>query len=267
MLTTACIKPASAADAPGSKPIIGINTDVEGDKPEYSSVEAHYIDAIKKAGGIPVLMPPMAADDLKSLLKHIDGVLMIGGADYPPSLYKQDQHSSCSLMNEHRTEFDMTLVKTILADKSIPFLGICAGCQALNIGSGGSLTQDIPSMKPESNIKHSSPSGWKVGFSKHPVTITSESKLARALGKSELTVVTSHHQCVDKPGDGLKIIAHSPDGVNEAIEKTGERFVVGVQWHPERDFDSNQKLFEELVHQAKLHHDAGAVQVSAKPGK
>jgi putative glutamine amidotransferase len=198
----------------------------------------------------------MNETDLSVIMKQIDGVMMIGGADYPPETYKQKAHPSVSLMKNARSDFDLRLVKAVLADKSMPFLGICAGCQALNIGSGGSLTQDIPSLKPDSIIKHSSPQGWKVGFNKHPVEIDKGSKLAESLGQTQMTVVTSHHQCVDTVGSGLEVVAKSPDGLTEAVEEKGERFVVGVQWHPERDYASNHKLFDELIHKAAQRHAA-----------
>ncbi|MBX9722080.1 MAG: gamma-glutamyl-gamma-aminobutyrate hydrolase family protein, partial [Candidatus Obscuribacterales bacterium] len=115
-------------------------------------------------------------------------------------------------------------------------------------------TQDIPSLKPESKIKHASPHGWTEGFNKHGVEINEGCKLATALGQTHLSVVTSHHQCIDKPGSGINVTAKSEDGLVEAVERNGERFVVGVQWHPERDFDSNQKLFGEFVKRAAAHH-------------
>lgn len=238
------------------KPIIAINTDVEGENPEKSAINSQYVDAIRKAGGIPILLPPMSSDDLSTLMPNIDGVMMIGGLDYPPTLYKQEQDKSVSLMSPRRSDFDIILAKSVLADNTMPFLGICAGCQAMNIAAGGSLLQDIPSMKPDSKIKHASPHGWKNGFNKHQVDFEKDSKLAKAFQKNSLEVVTSHHQCVDKPADGFTVIAKTSDGVTEAIEKTGERFVLGVQWHPERDFEGNQKLFEELVRQASKRHSA-----------
>lgn len=250
------VQSASAKENSSEKPIIGINTDVHGERPEQCRVQSQYIQAILKSGGIPVLLPPMGAEEIGKLMPHLDGILMIGGEDYPPSLYKQEQHSSVSLMKENRTEFDMKLINAALAEKSIPVLGICAGCQALNIASGGSLTQDIPSVKPESKISHSSPDGWKKGFNKHSVQIDKGSKLSNLIGNDNLTVVSSHHQCVDKPGDNLKVVAKSEDGVIEAIEREGTRFIVGVQWHPERDFETNRKLFEEFVKQATQYHQS-----------
>lgn len=250
----------AAGETSAIKPVIGINTDIDGDSPEVSKINTQYIDAIGKAGGIPVLLPPMSADDLAQILPKLDGVMMIGGDDYPPSLYKQEKDPAVSIMKSKRSDFDMILAKAVLACKGMPFLGICAGCQALNIASGGSLTQDIPSMKPESKVKHASPNGWKSGFQKHAVMLEKESKLASALGQTSFDVVTSHHQCVDATGEGLTVSARSADGLTEAIEsKAGDRFLLGVQWHPERDFGSNQKLFETFVTMAKKFKESPGV--------
>jgi gamma-glutamyl-gamma-aminobutyrate hydrolase PuuD len=254
---------ASAQQDSACKPIIGVNTHVSGEKPEESSVEMHYLEAISSCGGIPVLLPPMSAADLASVLPHIDGVLMTGGSDYPPALYHQECQPKVKLMKQKRTNFDMALARAVLADGSLPFLGICAGCQALNIVDGGSLIQDIPSTRPDSKIQHSSSGGWKNGFSRHQVEIASESKLARAYGTKHIDVVTSHHQCVDEPGKDLAVTARSADGLAEAVEKKGDCFVVGVQWHPERDFESNRKLFEELIQQSARRHKARTAQKQA----
>ncbi len=228
-------------------PVIGINTDVQGDVAKKSVIYLQYVDAIRKAGGVPVLLPPMNAEQLRAVLSRVDGVLMIGGDDYPPSLFNQKQHEKVSLMAPERSEFDMLLAHALLADPSIPVLGICAGCQALNIASGGDLVQDIPSANPESKVQHSSPDPWKKGFNKHEVTITPSSKIAAALKKDKVAVVTSHHQCVGKPGSNMNVVAKSDDGLVEAIEANGSRFVVGVQWHPERDFETMKPLFEEFI--------------------
>ncbi|MBX9685198.1 MAG: gamma-glutamyl-gamma-aminobutyrate hydrolase family protein [Candidatus Obscuribacterales bacterium] len=236
------------------KPVIGINTDISGDKPEESRVQSTYIDAIRKAGGIPVLLAPLPEAELRQILKRIDGVLMIGGDDYPPSLYKQESHPTVQLMKTARSDFDISLARMLLKTQEIPVLGICAGAQALNIASGGSLKQDIPSMNPDSKIKHSSPQGWQKGFSKHLVSFEHKSKIAAALKQEKLEVVSSHHQCVDKVGDSFKITAQADDGVAEAIEAKSPRFMVGVQWHPERDYESNAGLFREFVLKAAEHH-------------
>ena len=237
--------------APNSKtlPLIGINTDVQGDTWKKSVIYLQYVDAIRKAGGVPVLLPPMDAEQLRAALSRVDGVVMIGGDDYPPTLYKQKQHEKVSVMAPERSDFDMLLARTVLDDPSLPVLGICAGCQALNIASGGDLVQDIPSAHPESKIQHSSPDPRKNGFNKHEVSIEQGSKIGGALKKEKVSVVTSHHQCVGTPGNNLKVVAKSDDGLVEAIEANGSRFLVGVQWHPERDFDTCKPLFDEFVKQ------------------
>lgn len=236
------------------RPLIGINTDIDGEKPEVSRVNSQYIEAVQKAGGVPVLIPPLSAEELKSVLPNLDGVLMIGGDDYPPSLYKQEQHEKVSLMKKKRSQFDMLLASAAIAEKNLPFLGICAGCQALNIASGGSLIQDIPSAKPASKVKHSSPEGWQKGFSKHEVELAKSSKLRSIYGSEKIEVVSSHHQCVDSVGKDLELAARSEDGVAEAIEKQGQRFALGVQWHPERDFETNKSLFAEFIKQAAIYN-------------
>ncbi len=149
----------------------------------------------------------------------LDGVFMIGGADYPPEVYGQKPHPSVSLMIKDRSDFDLILVDSVLADKSMPFLGVCAGCQALNIGAGGNLIQDIPSQKPQSKILHASKEGWQKGFNTHKVTFAAGSQLAKILGGEPLVEPTSHHQCVDKLGQHLKVAAAiSEDGLTEGIE-------------------------------------------------
>lgn len=233
------------------KPRILINCDVQGEKGRRLQVSALYVEAIQKAGGLPIIVPPMSVDDVFFL--DPAGVLMIGGDDYPPESYGQKPHPSVSIMDKTRSDFDIELVKYVRAHKGMPFLGICAGCQALNIGSGGTLTQDIPSQKPESKVMHASPDGWQKGFNQHVVEFKPDSKLAKILDRTSETEPTSHHQCVDKLGANLKPIASTADGVVEGVEMTDRDFGIGVQFHPERAFDKNEKLFKEFVHQADLY--------------
>ena len=156
-------------------------------------------------------------------------------------------------MIKDRSDFDLVLVGQVIADKSMPFLGVCAGCQALNIGAGGDLTQDIPSQKPQSRIMHASKEGWQKGFNTHTVTFAPGSQLAKILGSEPLAEPTSHHQCVDKLGAHLKIAAISEDGLTEGIVIPDRPFVIGVQFHPERAFDKNEALFHQFIAQAATH--------------
>lgn len=236
-----------AQKANARKPIIGINCDIDGEKPRLITISAPYVQALKNVGAIPVILPPMAEEDLTAILGKLDGVLMVGGADYPPALYGQKNEPKTVLMDEERWRFDVLLAKTVVDKTKLPFLGICAGSQALNISRGGSLIQDIPTKLPEMKVAHASKDGWQKGFNKHEVNFAKLTKLKCIYGIDKLSVPTSHHQCVDKVGDDLQIAATADDGMVEAVEMKGKRFVVGVQWHPERDFSANQQLFENFI--------------------
>jgi putative glutamine amidotransferase len=257
--TTLLVVPGAGAEtdnAQSEKPIIGINMDVQSGNPDTYRMMPHYVDAITKSGGIPVMIPPMPESECAELVSRLDGVMMIGGNDYPPDLYKQEAHKTVVPMADARWKFDMMLVKEVLKSGKIPFLGICAGCQALNIGAGGSLVQDIPSHYTESKIMHSSAKGWQEGFNKHVVKAEDGTIISKFIGKDGLKVVTSHHQCVDKVGEGLRVAARTDDGVIESVEAKDKGFIVGVQWHPERDFESNQALFKEFIKQGQLRRAA-----------
>lgn len=238
------------------KPVIGINVDIEGEKPKIAKVQANYYECILKAGAIPVLIPPVNDADLGDLLNRIDAVLFIGGDDYCPSIYGEEKHESVELAHSDRLDFDVRLLQKSLSVMNLPILGICAGCQILNIGLGGSLYQDIPSDFPESKVQHSSPNGWNEGFHDHKVILRPESKLGTIFSKKEFDVPTSHHQAVKKLGQGLIAAAQAEDGVIEAVELKGRPFVLGVQWHPERDYKGNEELFTAFVKAALSYLDS-----------
>ncbi|MBY0359226.1 MAG: gamma-glutamyl-gamma-aminobutyrate hydrolase family protein [Candidatus Obscuribacterales bacterium] len=232
------------------QPLIGLNMDVAGVAPKEASVQANYYEAVQKAGGLPLMIPPsLEGSEISALLKRLDGVVFIGGSDYCPSYYKQETHVSNKLLPQERMNFDLLFLQKLVNETTLPYLGICAGMQALNIALGGSLIQHIPEAVPNSQIQHSSPEGWKKGFNKHLVKLAPGSQLKEIYELAEIDVVTSHHQSVDKLGEGLVNAAYAEDGIIEAVELE-ERFVIGVQWHPERDWETNQKLFAEFVRQA-----------------
>lgn len=232
-----------------NKPIIGINVDVEDEKSKDASVFGDYYRAIEKSGGIPVLIPPMPAEDMRTLLSKLDGIMLIGGWDYPPDFYGQKVHPSVHLMQESRANFDKLLATTVIKDTNLPFLGICAGCQILNISQGGDLIQDIASAKPDSKVSHRrSMTGGQIN--KHLVVFDPGTKLAGFYSVKELSLPANHHQAVDKIGAGLKGVAHTEDGVVEAIEMDAKPFVIGVQYHPERDYENNKKLFDAFIEHA-----------------
>jgi putative glutamine amidotransferase len=229
------------------KPVIGINLDIKEGPPAEGAIGLSYPEAISKAGGLPVLIPPMDRADLNILLASVNGIMLIGGRDYSPECYGDTCGTNVSLINKQRENFDLLLINMAL-ETNLPILGICAGCQLLNIARGGTLIQDIPSQKP-SDVHHTKPADFKEAYYKHPVEIAPDTKLSRIYTKTKFDVPTSHHQAVKTLGKGLKASAFAQDGIIEAIEFESRDDVIGIQWHPERDYQTNKELFEFFVSQ------------------
>jgi gamma-glutamyl-gamma-aminobutyrate hydrolase PuuD len=230
------------------KPIIGLNMDVREGPPEAAVVYADYYQSVQRAGGIPVLLPPGSDEDIDVLLKQLNGLVLIGGPDYRPSHYGQEKHEATDLCHPARDDFDTRLMKRVLARHDMPVFGICLGAQLLNICLGGSLIQHIWA-EHEDAREHRSQEGWKNGFTRHSVKVQPETELARIYKSTEFDVVSSHHQAIKALGEGLKAVAWAEDGIIEAIESTARPATIGVQWHPERDFEGNNKLFSWFVEQ------------------
>lgn len=222
------------------KPIVATNLDIEKD---MLRTRESYVACIQKSGGISVLLPPSSPCDVRRFLSQCSGLLMVGGNDYSPSLYGEEALPSVVPLDPRREEFDLRLLRYALKHTDIAILGICGGCQALNLALGGSLVQDIPTSLPQSPVVHGGPGGPH----RHRVSLIPGSRVARAYGELQLDVVASHHQSIKQPGAGLEVVAYADDGVIEAVELPGKRFVVGVQWHPERDYDGSKKLFRAFI--------------------
>ena len=168
------------------KPIIGINVDIEGGPAQEAIVQGNYFHAVQRAGGIPILIPPMPDDDLNEVLSRINGLMLIGGDDYDPKHYNEKPTSKVKLAASSRDDFDIRLIQRSVVASNLPVLGICAGAQALNIGLGGSMYQDIPSDFPDSKVRHSSSNGWESGWHHHIVTLDAKSKLAEIYPKAHI---------------------------------------------------------------------------------
>lgn len=227
------------------KPLIGINLDVKDGPPEHALVQANYYRAIQQAGGVSILIPPMSDADLDELMPRLSGVLFIGGDDYCPSNYGEEPHEKVERCHPNRDEFDVRLMRKALSTVT-PILGICAGAQLLNIALGGSLIQDIPSLVKNAH-EHTSKDPWTNGFNKHSVRLEPHTELANVYKSTDLQVVSSHHQAMQRLGNGLVAVAWAEDGIVEAIESKVRPFTIGVQWHPERDYTGNIPLFVEFV--------------------
>lgn len=245
------------------KPIIGLNLDLHAGPPSKAIVRTNYLDAIEHAGGIPILLPPIPDGDIMYLLQRVDGLCFIGGDDYSAGCYGDPQSPLAQLIDPRREVFDLSLIRHAFIQTRLPILGICGGCQLLNIARGGTLIQDIPSALPDSQVTHTRPkappqAGGQAApldsspqRTKHIVKLEAGSELAKIYKTDSLDVPTSHHQAVKTLGDGLKPTAYAEDGIIEAIEHQDRPFTIGVQWHPERDYQGNKSLFETFIEFAR----------------
>lgn len=232
------------------KPLIGINLDVQGGIPPQASIQSTYFEAVQRAGGIPILLPPMPDSDLDVVLRSLNGLMLIGGLDYCPEKYGEQSNELVELCDPQREDFDFRLIDWTISHTDIPILGICAGAQLLNITLGGTLILDINSELPDTDVVHTKNEGWQPNPHKHYVTLDENSQLAKIYKESRINVPTSHHQAVKKIGLGLVAAAHAEDGIIEAIELKGRPFTIGVQWHPERDYEGSAGLFEQFIQSA-----------------
>ena len=229
-----------------SRPVIGITCDFEQGRRNRAFIYEDYIDAIEEAGGAPVLLPPLdGAGSLDPVLAGLRAIVLTGGDDYSPHLYGQRVHPGIVLVAGRRQRFDLALAQRVL-DGRWPVLGICNGCQLMNIARGGSLIQDIESQRPDA-LPHRARPGRKW----HAVDVVDGTRLRALLGRTRVRVGSYHHQAVRRLGRGLRVAARSPDGIIEAIEDR-RHFILGVQWHPELELERryHQALFKAFVEEA-----------------
>ncbi len=194
-----------------------------------------YLDGIKAAGGLPVVLPlDFSEEDADRIVETCDGFLFTGGQDVSPSLYGMEDATGTIVSSPERDQLEALLLsKALEADK--PILGICRGLQFINAFVGGTLWQDLPLQHP-SEIVHRQ--GKPYGVPTHQVKLSGD--LQTLLGKDILEVNTLHHQAVKDLGNGLIPMAVAPDGIIEAARLMGKRFVWTVQWHPEYLFRTDK---------------------------
>jgi putative glutamine amidotransferase len=212
------------------KPIIGIGSDVQSPAGhrERAFVYLNYVEALRKAGSVPVLIPPQPENAI-DLMDELDGIVLAGGEDCDPAAYGEERHPTVDpVMDPRRQSNDLGLAR-IARERGVPTLGICLGMQVMNVAAGGTLVQDIASAI-DTEIEHASEPEDR---GRHDVIVEGGTKLGDILRERELNVNSSHHQAVGKLGEGLRVTAHAPDGIVEGLEDPRHPFYVGVQWHPE----------------------------------
>ena len=232
-----------------TKPLIGLNADYRAakkDAPAFSYVCAGYFDAIVKAGGLPIVVPPLdEQDDLDRILDLLDGLVMIGGADLDPRRDGFMLHPSVRLLDGRRETFDRRLVR-MASERRLPLFGIGVGMQLLNISEGGNVFLHIPEDMPKALPHRDSLDPAH----RHALEVVQGTLMERVYGEGEIRVNSTHHMAIDEVAPGFMVTARCPDGIVEAIESTQpDWFALGTQFHPESESASalDLRIFEEFI--------------------
>ena len=239
----------SAYPEAARKPLIGITANyADGD----ASLRDRYYTQIADAGGVPVIIPPLAdASIIINTLDNIDALLLTGGADHNPLWSGQQPQPGLHNINSAR-DLPELLATRLACNRQMPILGICRGMQTIAVALGGEVCQDIP--HTPQLIKHSQEADRTEPT--HSVDIEPGTALHGIFGTDRIFVNSFHHQAVTSPGKGMRITATAPDGTAEAMESTCHKPVIGVQWHPEWMGADGMPLFRWLVDEARLFSEA-----------
>jgi putative glutamine amidotransferase len=250
--------PGSRGTAVARRPLIGLTTYRERARTlvwdtQFALLHQVYVDAVVRAGAIPILLPPVddavAAGAADEVIGRLDALVLTGGSDVDPERYRQQRTAQTKVVRPGRDDWELRLLDRALA-AGLPVLGVCRGAQVLNVARGGTLDQHIPD-----RVGHQRHCPAPGVFGQITVALRAGSVLAGLLGP-QATVACHHHQAIDKVAPGLEVVAAADDGTVEAVELTGCRFVLGVQWHPEQD-GGGLRLFEALVAAARENKCAG----------
>lgn len=227
-------------------PCIGLTTYARFDRNQEENVRVpcNYIDTVRRAGGMPVLLPA-GEDNVQGLLSAVDGLLLLGGGDISPDLCGGEAHEAIYETDEERDRFEISLALGAV-ESGLPVLGICRGIQVLNVALGGTLHAHLPDVVGET-VQHKPQPPCAI---QHEISVRPESRLAEVMGQLEFSADSDHHQAIRELAPGLSAVAEAPDGVIEAVEMSAHPWLVAVQWHPERTAAEDpvqQRLFDQFV--------------------
>lgn len=242
-----------------SAPRIGLPT-YGRDEAGRFHLYADYVDAVRRAGGVPLLLPPGEVR-LGDWLEVCDAFVLTGGGDLSPAMYGGHGHATNYLRDDVRDATEASLVRALL-DEGLPTLAVCRGMQLLNVVLGGGLIEHLPDVVGDA-CPHRGPEREPV---KHPVELETDSLVARVVGTTTPSPLSWHHQAVGRLGRGLRVVGMAPDGTIEAVEHEGHPYLLAVQWHPElsaaREHEE-QRLFDALV--AEAARRSGGQRVQDRP--
>ena len=232
-----------------SKPIIGMNADFRAatrDRAAFSVLCSGYYDCVQRAGGIPLILPPLeVVSDIERIVDQLDGFVLVGGADLDPRNDGFMLHPTVRPMERRREQFDRQLTE-IIAKRRLPVFGIGVGMQLINVSQGGNLFLHIPEDLPQA-LPHRD---FQCTAHRHGLTVVPGSLIERVYGDGEVRVNSMHHMAVDEVAEGFAVTARCPDGIVEVIESQREDwFAIGTQFHPEASSATalDVRIFEEFV--------------------
>jgi putative glutamine amidotransferase len=229
-------------------PIIGITTYGRSEAGNFYLPDG-YVDGVRNAGGLPVLLPPGESNPVQ-ILEVIDGLIFAGGGDIDPALYSGSNHPSIERIDPERDEFEIELAKKVICSNT-PVLGICRGFQLLAIATGGDLISHVPD-EIGVVVIHRADNSDTV---EHSVRINQKGRLEQIIGTGEFPVMSKHHQAANTISNDWYIVAQAADDVIECIEHKQHPWMMAVLWHPELALEDErqQNLFKALVEAARRH--------------
>lgn len=235
------------------KPIIGITTNQSTNSHGQPTIllQQSYVRAIMQAGGVPVLIPSNIAEDgWDAAYSRLDGILFSGGGDIALDYFAGDPHPRINDVEPERDSVELKMLQAAASDGK-PFLGICRGCQVMNVALGGTLYTHIPDQLPNA-LDHSYPGNMRTVLV-HEVKIEEGTRVAEIYGEPIIKVNSLHHQGLKDIAPSLRAAGHAPDGLVEVVELPGHPFGIGVQWHPEwlTDQEVTRNLFRKFVEVAE----------------
>jgi len=229
--------------------LIGVTPDWNAQAGKIT-VHQDYLDAVRRAGALPVLLPLTEDAAQWDAAAGLDGLLFTGGGDVDPALYGEEKQPFCGEISPLRDAMEFGLLRRALA-MDTPVLAVCRGLQVLNCVLGGTLYQDIGAQRA-GTLRHSRNDIPREAA--HAAAVEKTGLLGRITGRDALMVNSRHHQGIKALGRGLRPCAAAPDGITEAAEMPGKRFVLGVQWHPEgmsEKCPEQQAIFNAFVEACK----------------